>query len=257
MKVDKIFLYDNNDENGETFDEVISDYIKDGFVNITNFRGLYKPQHRSYRDCYRKNNDSYDWFIFVDVDEFIYLKDFTDIKSFVSDKRFHNCERIQLNWVFYTDNNLLYYENKPVQERFTEKEERARKFKNGGSQEIKSLIRGHNPNVNIHCIHVIDEKLRSCNGFGIRKRVNGLRTVKSDYEFYYIKHYYSKSTEEFIDKILRKDACHNYTVAVQMQKVRRYFRYSEVTEEKLNFIENRTKLNLSSLRYRIRKKWNN
>ena len=30
MKVDKIFLYDNNEENGETFDEVLSDYIKDG-----------------------------------------------------------------------------------------------------------------------------------------------------------------------------------------------------------------------------------
>ena len=161
---------------------------------------------------------------------------------------------MQLNWIFYTDNNQLYYQNKPVKERFTEKEERARRFKIGRSQEIKSIIRGHNPNVSIHCIHVIDEKLRSCDGFGRRKRVNGLRTVISDYEFYYIKHYYSKSTEEFVDKILRKDACHNFTVGNQMQKVRRYFTYSEVTEEKLDFIENRTKLNLSSLRYRIGKK---
>ena len=252
MKVDKIFLYDNNEENGETFDEVLSDYIKDGYVNITNYRGLNVIQHKAYRDCYRRHNDSFDWFIFVDVDEFIYLKDFKDIKSFVSDKRFDNCERIQLNWVFYTDNNLLYYENRPVQERFTEKELRARIMKSGGSQEIKSMIRGHNPNVNIHCIHVIDKKLKNCDGFGRRQRVIDLRTLRSDYKFYYIKHYYSKSTEEFIDKVLRKSAVHNFTVALQMLKVKRYFKYSKVTKEKLDFIENRTKLDLSSLRYRIR-----
>ena len=252
MKVDKIFLYDNNEENGETFDEVLSDYIKDGYVNITNYRGLNVIQHKAYRDCYRRHNDSFDWFIFVDVDEFIYLKDFKDIKSFVSDKRFDKCERIQLNWLFYTDNNLLYYENKPVQERFTEKEFRAQFSKFGDRQEIKSMIRGHNPNVNIHCIHVIDKHLKSCNGFGIRKKVIGLSTLISDYKFYYIKHYYSKSTEEFIDKILRKSAVHNFTVARQMAKVKRYFKYSHVTKEKLDFIENRTKLNLSSLRYRVR-----
>ena len=47
MKVDKIFLYDNNEENGETFDEILSDYIKDGYVNITNYRGLNVIQHKS------------------------------------------------------------------------------------------------------------------------------------------------------------------------------------------------------------------
>ena len=138
------------------------------------------------------------------MDEFIYLKDFKDIKSFVTDKRFDICERIQLNWVIYTDNNLFYYENRPVQERFTEKEFRARIMKSGGSQQIKSIVRGHNPNVNIHCIHVIDKILKSCDGFGRRQRVIDIRTLRSDYEFYYIKHYYSKSTEEFVDKILRK-----------------------------------------------------
>ena len=34
--VDKIFLYDNNDINGEKFEEVINDYIKKGFVEVLN-----------------------------------------------------------------------------------------------------------------------------------------------------------------------------------------------------------------------------
>ena len=34
--VDKIFIYDNNEENGEKFESVISDYINKGFVSIIN-----------------------------------------------------------------------------------------------------------------------------------------------------------------------------------------------------------------------------
>lgn len=37
--VDKIYLYDNNDINGEKFEEIINDYIQKGFVEVINFRG--------------------------------------------------------------------------------------------------------------------------------------------------------------------------------------------------------------------------
>ena len=40
--IDKIFLYDNNNINGEYFQEVINDYIKDKYVEIINFRGKRK-----------------------------------------------------------------------------------------------------------------------------------------------------------------------------------------------------------------------
>ena len=253
MKVDRIFLYDNNELEGERFEDVISDYIDSGFVNVTNFRGLERPQHKSYKDCYQKNNESYDWLIYYDVDEFIYLKDFKDIKSFVEDKRFKNCERIQLNWVFYTDNNLLYYDSRNVLERFTEKEPNARNRKIGGSQEIKSMVRGHNPNLHLHCIHVIDKNLKSCDGFGRKKKVVDLRTLQSDYEYYYLRHFYSKSTEEFIEKIMKSDVVHAQSKVTQMNKIKRYFTYSKVTKEKLDLIEKRTGLNLSSYRKRINK----
>ena len=38
----KIFLYDNNDINGEYFQEVINDYIKNKYIEIINIRGKKK-----------------------------------------------------------------------------------------------------------------------------------------------------------------------------------------------------------------------
>ena len=37
--MNKIYLYDNNDINGEKFEDVIDDYIKSGFVEINDWRG--------------------------------------------------------------------------------------------------------------------------------------------------------------------------------------------------------------------------
>jgi ABC-type branched-subunit amino acid transport system substrate-binding protein len=39
MGVDKIYLYDNNNIDGEHFEEVIDNYIKSGFVEIVDCRG--------------------------------------------------------------------------------------------------------------------------------------------------------------------------------------------------------------------------
>ena len=42
--VDKIYLYDNNNVNGERFEEVIDDFVKSGFVQIIDIRGKKLPQ---------------------------------------------------------------------------------------------------------------------------------------------------------------------------------------------------------------------
>ena len=70
--VDKIYLYDNNNKNGERFEEVINDYIEKGFVEVIDFRGKIRPIYRIMNDCYRKNYKYYNWLIFYEIDEFIY-----------------------------------------------------------------------------------------------------------------------------------------------------------------------------------------
>ena len=116
--VDKIFIYDNNDINGETFDIILSDFIKNNTVKIINCRGQSNIQREKMNHCYLNNFKKYNWLIFYDVDEFIYLKNYSKIKDFLNEKKFKKCQMISLTSVFHTDNNHLYYENKPVLERF-------------------------------------------------------------------------------------------------------------------------------------------
>ena len=203
--VDKIFLYDNNELNGERFEEVINDYIKDGFVEIKNFRGQKRAVINMMNDCYRKNFLDYDWLIFFEVDEYIYLKDYKNIRDYLGNKRFDKCERIQLNWLFHTDNNLLYYDNRTLKERFPEREIKARGKKKGTGSTIKSILRGHIPGIKINSVHTLNNNLKNCDGFGNPIKIVGISCLKSDFEYYYIDHYNFKSTQEFIDKVNKGD----------------------------------------------------
>ena len=90
---DKIFIYDNNDLEGERFENILNYYIKDKFVEIINYRGKNKNQLKSMNDCYQKNFLKYDWLLFCDMDEFIYLKE-QNIKRFLFSGKFKSCDRI-------------------------------------------------------------------------------------------------------------------------------------------------------------------
>ena len=244
--IDKRFLYDNNNMNGEKFENVISDYIRNKFVEIIDFREIPTPQLKAYNDCYKRNNKLFDWLIFFDIDEFIYLKDFSDIKLFLNDKRFKNCERVQLNWVFHTDNNLIYYENRSVVERFPEWEPNAKGKKIGGNQGIKSILRGRLRNIKIICPHTLSPKPRNCDGFGNLKNITGIITKISDFEYYYIEHYSCKSVEEFIKKINNTDVFHKEDNRIA--KINWYLSYNKITKQKIDLIEKATKINLSEYR---------
>ena len=53
--IDKIFLYDNNNINGENFQDIINKYVEKNFVEIKNWRGIQSPQMMIYNDCYHNN----------------------------------------------------------------------------------------------------------------------------------------------------------------------------------------------------------
>ena len=244
--VDKIFIYDNNDINGEKFEEVIQDYINIGLVEIINFRGILAPQIKGYNHCLKKNYRIYQWLIFYDMDEFIYLKNYTNIKDFLNNDKFTNCQRIQLNWIFHTDNNLLYYDNRKLAIRFPEKE---KKSKMNQYQGIKSILKGK-IKIIINDVHVLSKNLTCCNGFGNIIENKTIDTNITDYEYYYIDHYYSKSTEEFLNKLKRGSAVHGFNVLHVIMRIRVYFQINEITDEKLDYIEKETKLNFSEFRNR-------
>ena len=235
--VDKIFLYDNNDIDGESLEEVVYNYIKSGLVNINNFRGKKGVLYKMMNDCYKKNNLEFDWLIFYEVDEYIYLKNYTDIKKFLNEDKFNHCQTVQLNWLMHTDNDNIYYENKPLKSRFPDSN-KSIKF-----TAIKSILRGKIPGIIINCVHRLNIKLITCNGFGERTHLKGAGTGKLDYNYYYIDHYFCKSTEEFINKINKGDVLYNQLNFLERIKV--YLAYNKVTKEKLDYIKKNLFTNIS------------
>ena len=240
--IDKIFLYDNNNLNEEYFDDILYNYIKKNYVEIINWRGINSPQMKIYYDCYKKNYNNYDWLIFNDIDEYLYLKNYKCIKDFLFQSKFINCENIQLNWLLYTDNNLIYYQNKSLIKRFTEKDPKRIKRKINKHSNGKSILRGHISNIKITNFHSISDDLKTCDGFGIERKY-----LKPDYKYYYFKHFYCKSTEEFIEKLNKGDV---YKTSNKM-KIQFYFDYNKITLEKLDYIERKSGDNLSYYRNKL------
>ena len=249
--VDKIFLYDNNDIEGEKFDEILRDYIEKGFVEVRDWRGKAKALMQMMNDCYQTNYQIYDWLIFYELDEYIHLSNYTNVKPFLNLPRFKHCEVIYLNLICHSDNNLIYYDNRSLEERFPRT---VPKYKKGGYRlEIKSILRGHIPNIEITNNHLLSTDLHNCNGYGNKNRYYyKTYSNQNDYKNYYIDHYYSKSTEEFIEKLNKGDVYLD-TLKYVMQRVDKYFTQSEITKEKIDFIENKTGLNLSLYRSKVKK----
>lgn len=195
LGVDKIYLYDNNEINGESFENVILDYLNTNYVKIINYRGYQKPQIKMQNICYKKNYLRYDWIMFYDLDEYLYLKNYSNIKRYLNEFKFNKCQLIYLNFIFFTDNNNLYYENKTLERRFTEKYLGVKTYFG------KSIIRGNISCINITNVHYLTKNIQPCNGFGkISKKFS------IDYKYYYIKHFSFKSTEEYCVKINKGNA---------------------------------------------------
>ena len=135
-----IFIYDNNDKNGECFEEVINDYIKNGFVKIIDYterNNNTRPQLDAYIDCYKRNNRLFDWLSFFDMDEFLELnKKYNSIQDFLNDKIFEKCENIKINWLMCKNENL-YYENKSLFERMNQIN-----YDDIANKHIKSTVKG-------------------------------------------------------------------------------------------------------------------
>ena len=74
--------------------------------------------------------------------------------------------------------------------------------------------------------------------------------MNPDFKKNYINHYYGKSLQEFVEKIKRGSAAIGLTNISIIAKIDRYFDIYNINRKKINYIENKTGLNLS--RYKIK-----
>ena len=200
-----IFIYDNNEKNGEHFEEVIKGDIKTGFVKIIDFRERNKnsrPQIDAYKECYKKNKKIYDWLSFFDIDEFLEINEkYKTIQAFLNDKIFQYCQVIEINWLTYINDKNLYYENKPLQERI-----KTVNYNDPINQHIKSTIRG-NLNINYwenaENAHTSTWNFTCCGSSGNRISFDSPFNKPPDFTNAKLKHYWYKSFEEFCIKFKR------------------------------------------------------
>lgn len=243
LGIDQIFLYDNNEEDGEKFEDVIEDYINIGYVILLDWRGKKKVLYNIMNHCYINNYRKFDWLIFYEIDEYINLKNYNNIKDFLTEEKFNNCEAIYLNWVFHTDNNLINYDNRSLHERFPILEPNALKNNTIYYNPVKSILKGHIKNIKINCVHRLNLNIKACNGFGIKPKLDKYY-MPADFTYYYIDHYYFKSIEEFSEKINKGCAIFDNDIDIKMHKINRYFMMNQINLKKINYLEKKIGINL-------------
>ncbi len=197
---DKIFIYDNNDPEGERFEDVIQDYINSRKCEIVDFRGRKCCQEEAYHDCYVKNRDKYDWIAVFDIDEFLTLKTHRSVKAFLADCRYEKFQIIHLNWMCYGDNGMLDSDGRGCLERFAEPlPYDIRRFKDfPENNHIKSIVRGGLKHIDWRYItHTPWCFYRCCDATG---KECDVRSPYNPYNFdvAYFRHYYTKTIGEWI-----------------------------------------------------------
>ena len=156
------------------------------------------------------------------------------IKQYLSNPLFKKCESISINWLIYSDNNLLYYDNRSIYERFT-----SPLYKHRENRLVKSIVRG---NLNKLVFtkdfsnHVPNKKLHICNSRGkIIKRYSSFYVNPPLVKYTYLMHYTTKTAEEFIKKIKRGrriNILYNIT-----KRLKKFFNINKYSDQKLKMFE--------------------
>ena len=250
LGIDKIFIYDNNDINGEHFEEVIDDYINSDYVSIIDFRGRIRSnesdkdglcmQGVAYKDCLDSYWTVFDFICFFDIDEFLCIdKKYKSLEEFLND--FIDYDGIKVQWRCYGDNNQILYENKPVLERFKHKKnynfnKRTKtilRCKDYSNYDLKFCA--HGPlNRNLNTVNLL--KMISTNPY-MDATNNGIPYENLPV---YLDHFYSKSTDEFFRRKYKQTSAVtgiNKTRNFDLNfLIKQYFDTNEKTEEKINYI---------------------
>jgi len=258
LGITNICLYDNNYDGEEHFEDVIGDYIDSGFVILKDYRNRKVCQLQAYEECYKEYGRKYNWICFFDCDEFLTFRDDIDIEGYLSKEVFKKYNAIKINWKIYGDGNMVRNDGRPLLERITEPVMPLDKKIAYGFPEnnhIKTIIRGglvspkfmnqpHSTNVAKQCTASGKQADKSTSPFN-----------KMDYEQAWLRHYSTKTAEEYAHKMLRgfPDQLFNSDKAKNLVETR-FFKYNKITEEKVKVLSEILGIDFSYLLKRVNKR---
>ena len=230
-----IIIMDNNHDGEEHFEDVLQDYIDEGFVIVEDYRNQIKPQMRGYTEMYRKYKNDYDWIAFYDFDEFLFINGMNVsnwLEKFQSD-----CQEVLVNWMTMTDNNLVRYDSRPLVERFREvmTPDRPIQYSFPDNCHVKSIIRGGldiafggNP-------HVPDTPLVAYNASGIRCQNSPFQPI--DWSTAHLRHFTTKTIEEWMTRKMKVGTPDREPSAFLPFYKDRFFQINQMTEDKMNYLK--------------------
>lgn len=242
--VDKIFIYDNNYDGEEYFEDVINDYISQGIVDIINYRNRTICQLSAYQDCYDRYGKEYDWICFFDIDEFLMFNDNDmNIKKFLSNDCFKDFGMVHINWKCYGDNDLIVYDGRTVLERFVtpiEPLDFKKSYSFPENNHVKSIIRGGLNNIRwIGNPHTPNTTTKCCNNVGnVCNAVSPFNDFNHDIAW--LNHYPTKTIQEYLEiKAKRGYPDGNKDYFKKADVVKAFYSYNKKSSEKDAFLKNK------------------
>ena len=237
-----IHIFDNNDVDGEKIADVFNGTECESRVVIHDVRGQHFIQKSVYQDCY--DREEFDWCAFIDVDEFITFNESCTtrtIDDFLKDK--DSWEAIHLNWLCYGDCGMVRNTHKPVLDRF-----KSPKMPLGfyytyvdhrENEHTKSIIRSglsidwcRDDDTYSSNPHTPYGLTLVCNSRGIQVGNSPFSPICHDVA--YIRHFTTKTIEEYDAKVTRKCAdCDNFA----FYSFSKFFRLNKPSIESLRWIK--------------------
>lgn len=229
LNITKILLIDNNDIDGENIYDVIDK--NDPFIDVINMKGYYVDYGNVgniLKRIYLYYYTQYDYVCLFDCDEFLMLnkKYNNDINNYLNEEWFDYSECVILHQKNFTSNGLTYYDDRPLEERFTETTEY--RIKQKGI--INCNLVKDNFNVYIKNYIIVNDYYSNDGNFINPKRE---LNYENRYACAWLNHYCVKSAEEYINKCLKNKAYYSMYNTINTY---RKFNNNKISDEQLNYV---------------------
>lgn len=222
-----LFIYDNNDPENDAVRLLCQGKSWERRISIINYRGYQGVQLLAYNDCYMRNGKEFDWFAFLDADEFLTLGPETQAKTigeYLAEAA--DCDEILVNWLYYGDNGKARQEPGSLIERFPEGLPQSAE-----NRHVKTIARSglplqfvRNPHVMEGLARIADDCFRPV---PYEEPMSPFKTPS--YRRLYIRHYGTKTIEEYIRYKIRRGAADQHTNPYRLEL---FYRVNERSREK-------------------------
>lgn len=232
-----IYVYDNNDVDGERVDDVFANTEIASKISVFDVRGEKFVQKKVYNEFYAKA--CFDWCAFIDIDEFITLANHNTIQDYLSS--LSQWDAVHLNWKCYGDGGTVRYERGSVMSRFIkpwDKDVFYTYIDKPENSHIKSILQkglsidwtydGDGWESNPHTPY---GEFSVCDSSGTATANSPFSPIC--YDEAYIRHYTTKTIEEYANKVLRQCA----DCEAQFYSFAKFFRANRLTLRKLIWLK--------------------